>query len=117
MLVGAGGNDHRQVGSEGVLPVDTLRAALEQILAAIHAVAGPPHHQHAQPSGSRRRENPECGGDDCWRQRGRDIGDAAKGAQIISHQRLQAHERASTDSAPRRRRLADSTLSATTKLP
>ncbi len=99
MLVGAGGNVTVQVGSDGVLLVDTQYAPLSnKILAAVRTVSqGPLRYiinTHSHPD--------HVGGNEPLRAAGAtiaggnvagDIGDAAKGAQIIAH--INAYKRMS----------------------
>jgi cyclase len=91
MLVGAGGNVTIQVGSEGVLMVDTQFAPMSnKLLAAIRTISQGPlryivnTHSHGD----------HVGGNEALRKAGStiaggnvslDIGDAGQGAQIISH--------------------------------
>jgi len=91
MLVGAGGNVTVQVGSDGVLIVDTEYAPMSgKLLAAIRTLSqGPLRYiinTHSHPD--------HVGGNDNLKKAGStiaggnvtlDIGDAAQGAQIISH--------------------------------
>ena len=103
MLVGAGGNVTVQVGSEGVLMVDTQFAPMSnKLLAAIRTLnQGPLRYiinTHSHPD--------HVGGNEPLKKAGAtiaggnvtlDIGDAAQGAQIISH--INAYKRMSTKGA------------------
>jgi glyoxylase-like metal-dependent hydrolase (beta-lactamase superfamily II) len=91
MLVGGGGNVTVQVGTDGVLLVDTQYAALSnKILAAVRTVSSGPiryiidTHFHADHTGGnenlRKAGSTIAGGNVAL-----DIGDAAVGAQIIAH--------------------------------
>jgi len=100
MMVGSGGNITVQVGSEGVLLVDTQYAPLSnKILAAVRTVSqGPLRYiinTHSHPD--------HVGGNEPLKAAGAtiaggnvsgDIGDAAKGAQIIAH--INAYKRMSS---------------------
>ena len=91
MLVGAGGNVTVQVGSDGVLMVDTQYAPMSgKLLAAIRTLSQAPLryiiNTHSHPD--------HVGGNENLRKAGStiaggnvtlDIGDAAQGAQIIAH--------------------------------
>jgi cyclase len=99
MMVGSGGNITVQVGNEGVLLVDTQYAPLSnKILAAVRTVSqGPLRYiinTHSHPD--------HVGGNEPLKAAGAtiaggnvsgDIGDAAKGAQIIAH--INAYKRMS----------------------
>ena len=92
MLVGAGGNITVQVGSDGVLLVDTQYAPLSnKILAAIRTLSqGPLRYiinTHSHPRSRRRQRDAQQGRrDDCRRQRVAAISATPrKGAQIIAH--------------------------------
>jgi glyoxylase-like metal-dependent hydrolase (beta-lactamase superfamily II) len=100
MMVGSGGNITVQIGSEGVLLVDTQYAPLSnKILAAVRTVSqGPLRYiinTHSHPD--------HVGGNEPLKAAGAtiaggnvsgDIGDAAKGAQIIAH--INAYKRMSS---------------------
>jgi glyoxylase-like metal-dependent hydrolase (beta-lactamase superfamily II) len=100
MMVGSGGNITVQVGNEGVLLVDTQYAPLSnKILAAVRTVSqGPLRYiinTHSHPD--------HVGGNEPLKAAGAtiaggnvsgDIGDAAKGAQIIAH--INAYKRMSS---------------------
>jgi len=99
MLVGSGGNITVQIGNEGVLLVDTQFAPLSnKILAAVRTISDGPLryiiNTHSHPD--------HVGGNEPLRLAGAtiaggnvsgDIGDAAKGAQIIAH--INAYKRMS----------------------
>jgi cyclase len=100
MLVGAGGNVTVQVGAEGVVLVDTQFAPMSnKLLAAVRSLTQGPlryiinTHSHGDHVGG--NENLKkagatiAGGNVTF-----DIGDAAQGAQIISH--INAYKRMST---------------------
>ena len=100
MMVGSGGNITVQVGNEGVLLVDTQYAPLSnKILAAVRTVSPAPLryiiNTHSHPD--------HVGGNEPLKAAGAtiaggnvsgDIGDAAKGAQIIAH--INAYKRMSS---------------------
>jgi glyoxylase-like metal-dependent hydrolase (beta-lactamase superfamily II) len=99
MLVGAGGNVTIQVGSEGVLMVDTQFAPMSaKLLAAIRTLSQGPlryiinTHSHGDHVGGnenlRKAGSTIAGGNVSF-----DIGDAGQGAQILSH--LNAYKRMS----------------------
>jgi cyclase len=99
MLVGAGGNVTVQIGSEGVLLVDTQYAPLSnKILAAVRTLSQAPLryiiNTHSHPDHVGGNENLKkagatiAGGNVTF-----DIGDAAQGAQIIAH--INAYKRMS----------------------
>jgi len=97
MLVGAGGNVTVQIGSDGVLLVDTQYAPMSnKILAAVRTLSqGPLRYiinTHSHPD--------HVGGNEPLRKAGStiaggnvagDIGDAAQGAQIIAHLNAYKH--------------------------
>ncbi len=99
MLVGAGGNVTIQIGSEGVLMVDTQFAPMSaKLLAAIRTLSQGPlryiinTHSHGDHVGG--NENlKKAGATIAGGNVAGDIGDAAQGAQIIAH--LNAYNRMS----------------------
>jgi glyoxylase-like metal-dependent hydrolase (beta-lactamase superfamily II) len=99
MLVGAGGNVTIQVGSEGVLMVDTQYAPLSnKLLAAIRTISqGPLRYiinTHSHPDHVGGNENlKKAGSTIAGGNVSLDIGDAGQGAQILSH--INAYKRMS----------------------
>ena len=99
MLVGAGGNVTLQIGKEGVLIVDTQYAPMSsKLLAAIHTISqGPLRYiinTHSHPDHVGGNENmKKAGATIAGGNVAGDIGDAAQGAQIISH--INAYKRMS----------------------
>jgi cyclase len=97
MLVGAGGNVTVQVGSEGVLLVDTQYAPLSnKILAAVRTVSQAPLryivNTHSHPDHVGGNENlKKAGATIAGGNVAGDIGDAAQGAQIIAHLNAYRH--------------------------
>jgi cyclase len=91
MLVGAGGNVTVQIGAEGVLMVDTQYAPMSaKLLAAIRTLSqGPLRYiinTHSHPDHVGGNENlKKAGATIAGGNVTLDIGDAAQGAQIISH--------------------------------
>jgi cyclase len=91
MLVGAGGNVTVQIGSEGVLLVDTQYAPLSnKILAAVRTISPAPLryiiNTHSHPDHVGGNENlKKAGATIAGGNVTLDIGDAAQGAQIIAH--------------------------------
>jgi cyclase len=91
MLVGAGGNVTVQIGSEGVLLVDTQYAPLSnKILAAVRTLSPAPLryiiNTHSHPDHVGGNENlKKAGATIAGGNVTLDIGDAAQGAQIIAH--------------------------------
>jgi cyclase len=100
MLVGAGGNVTVQIGSEGVLLVDTQYAPLSnKILAAVRTLSQAPLryiiNTHSHPDHVGGNENlKKAGATIAGGNVTLDIGDAAQGAQIISH--INAYKRMSS---------------------
>ena len=99
MMVGAGGNITVQIGSEGVLLVDTQYAPLSnKVLAAVRTISQAPLryiiNTHSHPDHVGGNENIKkagstiAGGNVSF-----DIGDAGQGAQIIAH--INAYKRMS----------------------
>lgn len=94
MLVGPGGNMTVQVGSDGILLVDTMYAPLaDKILAAVRTISAAPiryivdTHVHADHTGGNeplRKAGSTITGGNVQA----DIKDSAEGAQIIAHQNV-----------------------------
>lgn len=94
MLVGPGGNMTVQVGSDGILLVDTMYAPLaDKILAAVRSISTAPiryivdTHVHADHTGGNeplRKAGSTITGGNVQA----DIKDSAEGAQIIAHQNV-----------------------------
>lgn len=99
MLVGAGGNVTVQIGSEGVLMVDTQFAPMSnKLLAAIRTLSQAPlryiinthsHGDHVGGNENLKKAGATIAGGNVTL----DIGDAAQGAQILSH--INAYKRMS----------------------
>ena len=100
MLVGAGGNVTVQIGAEGVVLVDTQFAPMSnKILAAVRSLTQGPlryiinthsHGDHVGGNENLKKAGATIAGGNVTL----DIGDAAQGAQIISH--INAYKRMST---------------------
>src|SRR5438045_8990159 len=97
MLVGAGGNVTVQVGSEGVLMVDTQYAPMSnKLLAAIRTLNQGPlryiinTHSHPDHVGGHEPLK-KAGATNAGGNVAGDIGDAAQGAQILAHLNAYKH--------------------------